>query len=1083
MKRTFTILLLLFLTLVAYASDNVKNQKHLTSLVSKANSLYNIGKYDSTLLVLNSAEKVLDNPKSGGFDIVNLFNLKIKTYVAVAKYKQATKSGQECVRLLTEIDLDSLEYIAEIYNNVATAYLSMKEKDSSKYFLDKALDIYVNKLKTEDFTLASIYDNMGYWNKMKFKYNTAKRFYTKSLNIHNKLSSNSYSRISQLYSNMGSVEFSLKNYDESLKLYNTSVDILRKDESVKEFRFNYLYNALSRLYEIKGDYPKALEYVNMALKLSLDKYGENSSWVASSYYTMASIYTQIADYDKSRDYYLKTLEIREKVYGKNHYLIAFVYNGIAASEFKSGNKEKAVEYYKLAFEIMKKRFGAKHPYLGVIAGNISRAYKTMEHFDASKEWLDIKANALTEKQRNKDGQLFMLYSDLYKDKGEYDKALDYIDRAIKIKKTIDPFFHKEEVTYLKQKADILFDKGDFKEARQIYREVIELYKLNIDNSISVKSNAESNLRWISNMYKKSFICSYHINDDKEMLKDLECARANYLFQLLQRNYIVDRLDDDKLSAKIKGMQLDLTDLQDSMIIYKKHRHGVKLSACMLKVNNIQGQIDSMYSVLFNRYPDYKLYTDYSDVIQRLKPHEIMQDKSKLAIYYMIYKETLWISMLSDKGLTVRKIDDVDRLKEEIYNYHKILSVGNGFVPLYKLDTESGYKLHTDDELRKVLGNRGFVKFILSKRRPLVNRQILAIRDSLSVNIYSKLFSTIEKDINEYNNLLIIPDNQTSKIPFSTLFKLKGDRKEYLLDNHNIMLANSLSIYLRNTAKLSEERRGYGRFMGVAVNRYSRDVLAQSEAVQSSLQPTANEYRFSDKQIVTLLDKKKKGYRNYPFEFSNLDYSVEEVSKISTFFNRGKQKDILLYDDFATESALYKMNKEGTLKSVNTIHFATHGYYSNKNPHRSAIVLYDYNKKGDIEGNNIDGFLTIPEIMCLRLDADLVVLSACETGVVKEMAVDAVYGLTYAFNVAGAKNVISSLWRVDDYSSSVFFIELYSRMKKGEDVYVAINNVYRLFINASRNSKSRIKPYSKEMREMLKQKVIYNPYSWSGFVMR
>jgi CHAT domain-containing protein len=1082
MKLFFTIttfvLFILPQNIIGQKADN-KPEK----LFLKAENLYVKGEYDSTLLILNRADAICRTENSYVNKHVDILNLQCKTYIRLSKYKEATRYGQRCINVLNNAETDSLEYKALIYNNVATAYLSLKERDSSAYLLDKALDIYVNRLKKEDLTLANIYDNMGTLSRHKSQYNTAKRYYTKSLNIYNKLNSKHYISISGLYSNMGMVESLLKNYDESLKYYNTAIDILRKQKGIKEFRFNYLYNAVSRLYEIKGDYPKALEYVNMALKLSLDKYGENSSWVASSYNSMASIYSQISDFDKAREYFNKCLVIRKKVYGANHYLVAFIYNGLASNEYNSGNKEKAIEYYKFAFEIMKKRFGAKHPYLSIIAGNISTAYKGAKNYEASEEWLNIKSNSLTEKQRSRDAQLLMLYSDLYKEKGEYDKSLEYINRAVTVKKTIDPYYHNQEVMYLKRKAEIMFAKGEFVDARRLYRESINLYKKNIDKSISVNSNSEKNLEMISDLYKRSFVCNNKIGDDTEMLRDLELARANYLFQRLQKNYILDKYDNDILSVDIKRKQLELTGLQDSIIVYKKLKHGVKLSDCILKINSITGEIDSLYRALLDKHPDYKSQTDYSDVIQQLKPDKVLKDSDKLAIYYMIYENTLWISMLSDKGLTVRKVNNAERLKDDIYNYHKILSVGNGFVPLYKLNKNGGYKLHTDDELRKVLGNRGFVKFILSKRKALVKRQILAVRDSLAVEIYDKLFASVRDDIKEYRDLLIIPDDYTSKVPFSTLFEFKGNKRRYLLDDHNIMQANSLSIYLRNSGKLSKRGRRSGKFMGVAVNRYSRDVVAHSSDVESVVNRTVYDYKFSDRQIVSLLSKKRKGYSNYPFEFSNLDYSVDEVSRISTFFNNDKNKGILLYNDLATEAAIFDMNEQDKLKDIKTLHFATHGYYSNKNPQRSAIVLYDYNKRGDIEGNSIDGFLTIPEIMRLRLNADLVVLSACETGVVKEMAAEAVYGLTYAFNVAGAKNVISSLWRVDDYSSSVFFIELYSRMKRGEDVYIAINNVYRLFINASRDSKTKIKPYSKEMKEMLKLRKFYDPYSWSGFVMR
>src|SRR6185436_16634553 len=92
-----------------------------------------------------------------------------------------------------------------------------------------------------------------------------------------------------------------------------------------------------------------------------------------------------------------------------------------------------------------------------------------------------------------------------------------------------------------------------------------------------------------------------------------------------------------------------------------------------------------------------------------------------------------------------------------------------------------------------------------------------------------------------------------------------------------------------------------------------------------------------------------------------------------------------------------------------VHFATHGLVDSRRPERSGLVL----SMGDARGRPRDGFLRLADIQELRLSADLVVLSACQTALGKDVRGEGLVGLTRAFMLAGAPRVVASLWRVDD----------------------------------------------------------------------
>jgi len=112
-----------------------------------------------------------------------------------------------------------------------------------------------------------------------------------------------------------------------------------------------------------------------------------------------------------------------------------------------------------------------------------------------------------------------------------------------------------------------------------------------------------------------------------------------------------------------------------------------------------------------------------------------------------------------------------------------------------------------------------------------------------------------------------------------------------------------------------------------------------------------------------------------------------------------------------------------LRDYRYIHFATHGFLDTERPSLSALVLSQI----DENGRPVDGFLRVNDIYGMRLNADLVVLSACQTGLGKEVRGEGVMGLTRAFMYAGAPRVIVSLWSVNDRATATLMAELYRNM--------------------------------------------------------
>jgi CHAT domain-containing protein len=157
---------------------------------------------------------------------------------------------------------------------------------------------------------------------------------------------------------------------------------------------------------------------------------------------------------------------------------------------------------------------------------------------------------------------------------------------------------------------------------------------------------------------------------------------------------------------------------------------------------------------------------------------------------------------------------------------------------------------------------------------------------------------------------------------------------------------------------------------------------------------------------------------------------------------------------ATEENAMNMSKDFSI-----LHFACHGFLDERFPLNSGLALTIPETAGPGKEN---GLLQAWEIFeGLRINADLVTLSACETGLGKEMGGEGLIGLTRAFQYAGARTVLSSLWSVSDESTAVLMKHFYTNLKQG-------------------------KPKAEALRlaqaEMMRSEKYSHPFYWAGFVL-
>ena len=178
--------------------------------------------------------------------------------------------------------------------------------------------------------------------------------------------------------------------------------------------------------------------------------------------------------------------------------------------------------------------------------------------------------------------------------------------------------------------------------------------------------------------------------------------------------------------------------------------------------------------------------------------------------------------------------------------------------------------------------------------------------------------------------------------------------------------------------------------------------------------------------------------------SNLPYAYNEVMDISALFRAKNVRNRVYTGKYATEAAFKSRSK---LKN-SIIHISTHGFFKDNAPNKNPMLesglffaganRYWCNDTLQLSPYADDGILRSAEIATLNLaDCSLVVLSACETGLGYSNSSEGVYGLQRAFKLAGAKQILMSLWAVDDRATDMLMTGFYQGLLRGEDADEAL----------------------------------------------
>ena len=332
-----------------------------------------------------------------------------------------------------------------------------------------------------------------------------------------------------------------------------------------------------------------------------------------------------------------------------------------------------------------------------------------------------------------------------------------------------------------------------------------------------------------------------------------------------------------------------------------------------------------------------------------------------------------------------------------------------------------------------------VQMLSLPSRSRISAEVMALRKSLNHRpadesefrgysdhagaLYRLLFARASRFVKPGDKILIVADGILHYLPFEVLSS--PETKRFLLEDFTIAYAPSVSTY----GHLRNERRS---------RTSQRSLLAFADPVFPRVAARA-----SEQDLVRGI------YERGGIQFVPLPSTRKEVESIASLYRPNDRK--VYFGRDATKAAFQHEHLAG----YRILHLATHAVIDERVPARSGVVLSGSGAE--------DGILRVPDVFNLDLDADLVVLSACQTGLGKLVKGEGMVGLTRSFLYAGSSRVAVSLWEVNDTATAELMANFYRSMRSGAAPAAALRSAKLTMLSSATPA-------------------YRHPYFWAPFVM-
>jgi CHAT domain-containing protein len=739
---------------------------------------------------------------------------------------------------------------------------------------------------------------------------------------------------------------------------------------------------LAEVYQAQGNYKDAVVILESNLAESKKLYGEKNSLYLTAITPLALTYKKMGQYEKSESLLLNSLAQHKEALGEKDTSTIITVQSLGTVYQAQKQYQKAESFYLKTLELNKQ----------FIAANKDKNLKNFSVEAPTKEML----------------------ASLYIEQGFYDKAMPLLEEAIKIRQHSEIGFTSPTLFSMAVLAK-LYQEKNIEKAEQIWQQHLRLSNQFLDKALW-GAGEKTRLAYMQQQenYVNDYLSFYAFHNAAPEALYFSLNRKGLLLRISSEINAIAKNSNANANIKTVAEKFNDKKKQLANLIFdtKNKTDKSQIKALEEEINQLEMQLSSKV----DNFRKNKTEITPQQLLAKLTDNDVVVD-------FLLY----------DDNYAKNNADffNPPPNKAKAHNYKCIALIA---------DKKNGIKLIKLGDLAPIN------EAIKSYRQSILPNQQgqLANRDSILKPAAQKLYQLLWQPLLPYTQnkkqVYLIPDGILHLLPFKALQDEKG---RYLAETQQITLLTS-----------------------------ARDIVLPPSAGKNSnsaifAAPDYGDNAANRPQCVTRAVDLRNVY------FCPLESALKEGQEIDKLFKQTKVKTAApktFVQAKATESVLT------SLRSPKILHIATHGFFLQDtqpdestlsqnlmsgadaplpltnitNPlSRSGLAFSNANLgvKGQKQTDGTDGILTALEVLALNLEGtDLVTLSACETGVGDIQVGEGVYSLNRAFQEAGAKSVLATLWSVADEQTKQFMQEFYSLVLNGTSPQQALQKTQLKFIN-------------------------------------
>ena len=970
------------------------------------------------------AENILSKKIDGGLEFDELVDLYV-IYRDSGNFDMALKYSEKAFEIVKQKNKNTDDEYLLMLGVLLKSYFDAGYYGETENLCEKEVK-NIDSIKVEsNLFYHLVLCNCGLSSQSSGKYEKAISIFEKCLKLYEKYPPQDSMVYAFLLNNMAMAYSYLGQNENGIESCIKGIQILERIGKESEPIYGYLLNAQAVCYRVNGQYKEAFVLLEKSISHAEKTHGKNHPDYAIRLSNLADLYQILGNYEKAINLYETAIDLSVRNFGKNNPILSAFYNGAALAYQNTGRYESAFEYLLKALEIRKLTLGENHleyiitlSNMGQLVVNLKLYEEGLGYLQNAKHLLEINSYQHNLMYATVLGNIAMAKGNL----GIFDKENEaYLKKAIQI---IEESKGRKNPDYLTESMNLILlyqQVNEFEKSIQLIDEIDTLLKQFLSEQLFFLGEKEVFALvddW-EHYFEQFQSITYKNRKSNSELKSLSYNDMLFLKNLILSNstkviQTIYQSNEEKVITLFEEWKKIKTVIITQKGLETEH---IELRYLESRADSIEHELVK-FSNIFNEKDKFNKFT-LKEIQNRLNLNETTIEFAEFTYY--------------DKNWTDSTV------------YAALLLKKNAEHPEFIFQFE-------EKQLNEI--------FSQNKTEELNQ---LYSSSSDSNDLYQLIWQPLEPYLKGGDIIYFSPSGILHSIDLQAILAPDGKR---LGEKYNMVQMSTT----RNVVTTSGEpdKSSIALFGGIDYDFKP----AGKDTIQNP------DYDFHKPELTA----ENRGGTEY---FPPLEGTKKEIEQIQQQFANNKSQTTLITGAQATEEAFKSLSG----KSPKILHISTHGFFFpdvKKNKEDKRMVSFEEDKsvfkisenpllrsglimahgnyvwqKGSNPYEKEDGILTAYEIANLNLsNTDLVVLSACETGLGEIKGSEGVFGLQRAFKMAGVDYLMMSLWKVPDKETKEFMQLFYSNWLGGMKIRDAFRNTQLTMSKAYPN----------------------DPYKWAAFVL-